>query len=68
LQVTPDTPKAFLILSSDDDIVPVANSINYYTSLVSNKVPVAMHIYPNGGHGYGYSEWFTYKDQWKSEL
>ena len=38
LQVTPDTPKAFIMLSSDDGAVPVKNSINYYSALLGNNV------------------------------
>lgn len=34
LQVTPETPQAFIMHSSDDGAVPVANSVNYYTALV----------------------------------
>ncbi|RLT76537.1 alpha/beta hydrolase [bacterium J10(2018)] len=68
LQVTPDTPKAFIMLSSDDNAVPVANSINYYTALVNNKVPASLHAYPTGGHGWGYGDGFIYKHQWKEEL
>ncbi len=68
LQVTPDTPKAFIMLSSDDTVVPVANSINYYTALVNNRVPASLHAYPTGGHGWGYGDGFIYKHQWKEEL
>ena len=46
LQVTPQTPPAFILHSSDDTAVPVANSVNYYTALVKNKVPASLHTYP----------------------
>jgi len=52
LQVTKDTPPAILIHSSDDDVVPVKNSIVYYEALQKNNVPSELHIYPYGGHGY----------------
>lgn len=68
LQVTPDTPRAFIMLSSDDTVVPVANSLNYYQALLANGVRAAMHAYPEGGHGWGYGEGFTYKHLWKEEL
>lgn len=68
LQVTPDTPKAFIMLSSDDTVVVPANSIDYYSSLVANKVPVALHSYPTGGHGWGFRDKFPYKRQWTEEL
>ena len=68
LQVTPDTPKAFIMLSSDDGAVPVKNSINYYSALLGNNVRASMHAYPDGGHGWGYGDGFIYKSQWMEEL
>lgn len=68
LQVTPDTPKAFIMLSSDDGAVPPANSIDYYTALTGNKVKVSLHAYPVGGHGWGFRDKFPYKRQWTGEL
>lgn len=53
LQITKDTPPAILIHSTDDDAVPVKNSIVYYENLVKNKVQAEMHIFQKGGHGYG---------------
>lgn len=54
--VTAQTPPAFIVLSGDDTIVPPANSIMYYQALNKAGVPVTMHIYPTGGHGWGYRE------------
>lgn len=68
LQVTPDTPKAFIMLSSDDGAVPPANSIEYYTALIGNKVKASLHAYPVGGHGWGFRDKFPYKRQWTGEL
>ncbi len=54
LQVTPDTPPAFLVHSADDRVVPVANSQKYLEALKANAVGKSeMHIFPNGNHGYG---------------
>ena len=68
LQVTPDTPKAFIMFSSDDNAVPPANSINYYNALLNNNVRASLHAYPAGGHGWGYGEGFLYKSLWTAEL
>ncbi len=68
LQVTTDTPKAFIMLSSDDGAVPPANSIDYYTALINNKVKASLHAYPVGGHGWGFRDSFPYKRQWTGEL
>lgn len=67
-QVTPQTPPAFIMHSSDDKVVPVENSVNYYLALVKNNVPASLHIYPIGGHGWGYNDSFIYKCQWTGEL
>lgn len=52
-QVTPETPPAFLVHASDDEAVPAMNSIVFYDSLISKKVPAELHIYQSGGHGFG---------------
>ena len=67
-QVTPQTPPAFIMHSSDDKAVPVSNSIDYYTALVKNGVSASLHIYPIGGHGWGFRDNFIYKRQWTGEL
>lgn len=50
--VTENTPPTFLLHAVDDDAVPVENSIVLFQSLRNKKVPVTMHIYPTGGHGF----------------
>lgn len=68
LNVTPQTPPAFIALSADDGLVPPRNSIDYFNALNANGVPVSMHIYPVGEHGWGTKPTFPYHDQWISEL
>ena len=60
LQVNRTTPRAFLALSDDDKVVPAANGLNYYEQLYKHDVPASIHIYPTGGHGWGYRESFDY--------
>lgn len=67
-QVTPQTPPAFIMHSSDDKAVPVSNSVDYYTALVKNGVSASLHLYPIGGHGWGFRDNFIYKRQWTGEL
>lgn len=67
-QVTGQTPPAILFLSSDDTLVPVSNSIRYYEALVGNKVSASMHIFPGGGHGWGWGDNFIYKSEFGAEL
>jgi acetyl esterase/lipase len=67
-QVTADTPAAFIALSNDDTAVPPVNSINYYAELLKNGVSATLHIYPSGGHGWGFRDTFLYKRQWTEEF
>lgn len=66
-QVSAATPPSFLVHASDDGAVPVENSIRYYQSCVKNKVPVEMHLYPKGGHGFGMNNKTT-DDNWLERL
>jgi acetyl esterase/lipase len=68
LQVNRTTPRAFIALSDDDKAVPAANGFSYYEQLYKHDVPASIHIYPSGGHGWGYRESFTYHYQMIFEL
>jgi acetyl esterase/lipase len=65
LQVTKDTPPTLLFLSDDDGAVPPQNSIDFYAALKKCKVPASLHIFPEGGHGWGFRETFRYHEIWK---
>lgn len=52
IHITDQTPPAF-ILQAEDDPVHVENSTVYFLALKNAKVPAELHIYANGGHGYG---------------
>ncbi|MEZ4884011.1 MAG: alpha/beta hydrolase [Chitinophagales bacterium] len=66
-QVTPDSPPTFLVHAANDISVPVGNSLAYYSACIKNGVPVEMHLYPKGGHGFGmFNE--TTKDIWMERL
>lgn len=67
-QVTSTTPEAFIMASSDDGLVPVRNSIEYYNALINNGVSASMHIYPTGGHGWCGHTNFEFRKQWMNEL
>ena len=68
LQVNRTTPRAFIALSDDDKAVPAANGFNYYQQLYKHDVSASLHIYPTGGHGWGYRESFAYHYQMLFEL
>lgn len=63
------TPPAIILLSSDDNLVPpVPNAIAYYTAMRNAGNSCSLHIYPTGGHGYGFMPFFAYHDQMVSDL
>ena len=49
---TANTPPTFIV-QAEDDPVHVENALVYYQELKNAKVPAEMHIYAQGGHGYG---------------
>lgn len=63
LQVTAQTPPTFLLHASDDNTVPVMNSVTFYDALLKYKIPVEMHLYKSGGHGFGMQNPTT-NDKW----
>jgi len=60
LQVTRATPPAFIALSDDDQGVLPMNGVNYYMECYRHDVPATLHVYPKGGHGWGYRASFPY--------
>ena len=53
LNVNQETPPTILIHSNNDEGTPPENSISYYSALRKNNVPASLHIWEDGGHGYG---------------
>lgn len=72
-QVTPDTPPTFLVHAEDDDVVPVQNSLLFYDALLKNKVKAEMHLFQEGGHGFGLinsknkDRWSEWAENWLKE-
>jgi acetyl esterase/lipase len=50
--VTTNAPPTFIAITQDDG-VRVENALFYALALKNAKVPVELHVYPTGGHGYG---------------
>mgnify|MGYP006268422267 CR=1 FL=1 len=67
-QVSNATPPTFLLHATDDGAVPVENSLRYYQSLKDHKVPVELHIYPTGGHGFSLAIGKGALEKWPSLL
>lgn len=53
LQVTKETPPAFLVHSHEDTVVPPENSMLFVMALRRNGVPSELHMFEKGQHGYG---------------
>ncbi len=64
LQVTTETPPTFLILADDDQAVPPRNSIEFYRALKEKGVAAELHIFREGGHGFGMTKKNKPHDQW----
>jgi acetyl esterase/lipase len=52
-QIDALTPPAFLVHATDDQAVPVENSLAYYLALKNNNVSAELHLYQDGKHGFG---------------
>ena len=53
LQVTKDTPPAFLVHTEEDASVPLENSILFFQALRKFRIDSEMHLYEKGPHGFG---------------
>jgi acetyl esterase/lipase len=67
LQVTTETPPAFLAHASDDEAVPVGNSIAYYKALLQKGIHPEMILFAHGGHGFGMNNETT-KAKWMDNV
>jgi acetyl esterase/lipase len=67
-QVNAATPPAFLFHTAEDKGVPVQNSLLFANACVEHKVPVALHIYPHGGHGVGMAANNAELNEWPQVL
>ena len=70
LTISSNTPPTFIVQTQDDS-VPVEGALAYYAALKAAKVPVEMHLYAKGGHGYGMrpsdnavAEWPRLAERW----
>ncbi|MFA6931519.1 MAG: alpha/beta hydrolase [Lentisphaeria bacterium] len=66
-QVCAETPPTLLIQAVDDAVL-VENSLLYFAALKAAGVATEMHIYPEGGHGYGMRQRGMTIDSWPERL
>lgn len=55
-QVTGRTPPTFLVHTAEDIAVPCTNSLLFALALRKAGVPVALHLFERGTHGFGLAE------------
>jgi acetyl esterase/lipase len=64
-----DAPPLFIVHADDDKIVPpVRTSMRLYAAWKQIGVPVEMHIYTSGGHGFGMRKKNLPVDGWTTRL
>ncbi len=68
LQVTPDTPPAFLFHTNQDTTVPAENSILFYLALRKAGIPAELHVYERGPHGVGLAWSDAVLSSWPARL
>lgn len=57
------TPPAIILLADDDhSVLPATNGKAYYEALQREGIPSVLHVYPNGGHGFGFKK-FAHHDE-----
>ncbi len=64
--VSEQTPPTFIVQSEDDHNY-IDSSIFYYYALKEAKIPATMHLYPNGGHGFGARRTGSAAQDWPME-
>jgi acetyl esterase/lipase len=68
LQVTSETPPAFLFSTDSDQAVPAENSVLFYLALRKHHVPAEMHIFRLGPHGVGLAQNYASLSIWPTLL
>lgn len=68
LQVTDETPEAFIVLSQDDDVVAPENTYRYREALEAHGVACTMLLLPWGSHGWSGHPEFAFNGVWQSAL
>lgn len=75
-RVRADMPPVFLLHAADDASVDIGNTLQLYRALRAAGVATEMHLYPEGGHGFGVrdigdsplAEWPRIADAWLRSL
>ncbi len=65
-RVNAQTPPCFLVCTADDPVVPAKNSLEFALACWTAHVPVELHMYEHGPHGYGLAEGYRVLSRWPS--
>ena len=71
IQISESAPPTFIVHTSDDASTALG-AVEIYAELKRAKVPAELHVFQNGGHGYGVrakkgsviSSWTTFASEW----
>lgn len=63
-EVPEDAPPMFLVAASDDQLGLAQDSVRLYEKWLAAGKPVELHLYANGGHGFGMREQNLPSDSW----
>jgi acetyl esterase/lipase len=74
--VTTNTPPQFIVMAEDDHVDYVEQALVYYIGLEKAGVPTEMHLYAQGGHGFGLrpskfpvaTEWPKLAEKWLNTI
>ena len=66
--ITANTPPTFLAHAVDDKTVAVEQSLNLFVALKAKGVPVELHLYEKGGHGFALDPERGYASSWGEAL
>lgn len=68
LHVNNTTPPTFILHASDDEAVPMKNSLLFYDALIESGVAAEIHTYPFGGHGFALAVGKGHLENWTQAL
>ena len=75
VQPTATTPATFLVMAENDYTAHVENALVYFQALKDVKVPAEMHLFTQGGHGFGLrptalpiSRWPSLAEAWLNTI
>jgi acetyl esterase/lipase len=64
LNVSERTPPTFMVHANNDPTVSTAHTLAFYGALKSHGIPAEVHIFQEGGHGFGITPQGLPSDHW----